>query len=260
MRSEWLLLVGALGCNGGDTSSADAGVDVTYYTGGDGGVYAWNDAAGECQPLSTDGFTAKTITPVVNHVCTDAQVTGYVTQCLDPSLPDDTACLAWKAVAENAACVAACPVVTDVSATSWGSFVRVGSPGTLTFNDLGACVALMDPSQVGQACAAAIDAQLQCENAACVTQCAIETPDSGADAAAIYNDELALVYCTYAADSAECASQVKAVTDCAPNVAASARFCVDGTLSSGDPATANPAHEQLIGAQCGGAPADAGTD
>lgn len=259
MRSEWLLLF-TLGCSGGGGNPSDAGVDVTYYTGGDGSVYAWNDAAGACQPLSTASFTAKTITPVVNHTCTDAQVTGYVTQCLDPSLPDNTACLAWKAVPENAACIAACPVVTDIGATSWGPFVRVGSPGTLTFHDLGACVALMDPSQAGQACAAAIETQLQCEVAACAAVCSIETPDSGADAGAIYNDELAFVYCTYAADSAECASQVKAVTDCAPNVAASARFCVDGTLSSGDPSSANPAHLKLIGAQCGGAPSDAGTD
>ena len=258
MRSEWLLLF-VLGCGGGGTSS-DAGVDVTYYTGGDGSVYAWNDAAPACQPLSTEGFTPKTITPVVNHACTDAQVTSYVTQCLDPSLPDNTACLAWKAVPENAACIAACPVVTDITASAWGPFVRAGSPGTLTFYDTGACVALFDTSSTGQACATALYAQLQCEIAACATPCPIEAADSGADAGAIYNDDVAFIYCTYAADSAECASQVKAVTDCAPNVAASARFCVDGTLRSGDPKSADPVLEKFIGAQCGGAPSDAGTD
>lgn len=258
MRSEWLLVF-ALGCNGGGASS-DAGVDVTYYTGGDGSPYAWNDAAGSCQPLSTAGFTAKPITPVVNHACTDAQITGYVTQCLDPSLPDATACLAWKAVPENAACLASCPVVSDVGATSWGPYVRAGSPGTLNFTDIGACVALMDPSSTGQACAAALETLLQCEVAACAGSCPIEAADSGADAGAIYDEKVALIYCTYAADSAECATQVKAVTDCVPNVAASARFCVDGTLSSGDPKSANPAHEKIIGAQCGGAPSDAGTD
>jgi hypothetical protein len=261
MRSELLLGLAfvVVGCGGGGASN-DAGIDVTYYTGGDGSPYAWNDAAGSCQPLSTEGFTSKPITPVVNHACTDAQVTGYVTQCLDPSLPDNTACLAWKAVPQNAACIAACPVVSDFSASSWGPFVRVGSPGTLTFYDTGTCVALMDPSSSGQACAAALETQLQCEVAACTAPCPIEAADSGADAGAIYNDLLAFVYCTYAADSAECATQVKAVTDCAPTVAQNARFCVDGTLRSGDPKSAIPALEKFIGAQCGGAPSDAGTD
>ena len=173
MRAEALLSFGcaiAIACGGGGSSS-DAGVDVTYFTGGDGDVYAWNDAAGACQPLSAAGFSPRTITPVVNQACTDAQVAGYVTECLDPSLPDATACTAWKAVPENAACIASCPVVTDIGSSSWGPLVRVANPGTLQYYDLGTCVALMDPSPAGQACAAAIETQLQCEYAACATTC-----------------------------------------------------------------------------------------
>ncbi len=255
------LVLGAA-CSSNTPGAGDASADVTYYQGGDGNVYAWNDAAGACQPAPTDAFSPVKITPLVNPVCTDAQITSLVTQCFDPSLPDNTACTAWKAIPENSSCLTGCPIASDITSSSWGPLVKITNPGTIEFWDYGSCVALMDPSPAGQACADAIDAQLECESYACTTNCPIPTTATD-DAGTIRNDQRAYIDCTYAADSGPCASYVKAVTDCVAALPANApeRFCIDGTLLSRDPTSFNPAAEKLFGAQCGGAPPpDGGTD
>lgn len=259
MRSDLLVLPLLLvACSSTPTASTDAqAADVTYYS-GDGNVYEWNDAAGPCQPAATAGFMPMHITPVVNPVCTDAQIQGVVTSCYDPSLPDNTACTAWKAIPANQACLDACPFVSDVTATSWGPLVRIRNPGTFELFDIGACIAMADPSAKGLACADALNAQLECEAFACTGGCPIPTADSGADSGAIQNAEIAFQSCTFAADSGPCAAYVTAVNECVPTVAAAATFCVDGTLLSGDPMTFDPAIEKLFGAQCGGAPTPEG--
>ena len=272
MRSEPFVLLFAAACSSTPASTSDAAADVTYYQGGDGNVYAWNDAAGICQPSPTGAFTPVKITPLVNHVCTDAQITGLVTQCFDPSLPDNTACQAWKAVPENEACLTSCPIATNIApmpATTnppptpmspWGPLVKIENPGSLELFDLGTCVAMADPSPAGQSCGDALNAQLECEYYACAANCPIPTDTS--DAGALRSAEYAYQNCTYAADSGPCASYVKAAIDCVAALPANAPelFCVDGTLLSGDPALFDPAAEKLLGAQCGGAtPTDAGT-
>ncbi len=267
MRSERIastlaaLALGVACSSNPPQTTSDASADVTYYQGGDGDVYAWNDAAGACQPASAAAFAPVKITPVVNPICTDAQIAGMVSQCFDPSLPDKTACTAWKAIPENANCLGSCPVASDIAASSWGPLVKITTPGTIEFWNFGGCVATMDPSPAAQACGDALDAQLECEAYACATNCPIPTTQT-ADAGAIISAEEAFINCTYAADSGPCASWVKAVTDCVAALPATspARFCVDGTLLSGDPTSFDPAAEKLFGAQCGGAPpSDAGT-
>jgi hypothetical protein len=229
-------------------------------------VYAWNDAAGPCQPASTEGFVPVEIEPLVNPVCTDEQITGLVTQCYDPSLLDNSACLAWKAVPENQTCLTSCPISTPIASGPvtgnpppppvgpWGPIVKIENPGRIGFFDLGACLALMDPTPAAQACADALNTQLECEYYACAGNCSIPTTET-ADAGAIYDAQSAYIYCTYAADTGPCASYVEAVTDCVAALPADGPglFCVDGTLMSGDPGSFNPAAEKLLGAQCGGA-------
>jgi hypothetical protein len=275
MRSSTatLTLLLAVGCSSNPTTPPnDASADITYYKGGDGDVYAWNDAAPSCQPQSADGFVPVKITPVVNPVCTTSQVVGLVTQCFDPSLPDDTACNAWKADPANETCLTSCPVASPVApmpvtsnppptpAGPWGPLVKILNPGELEFWNLGACVSVTDPSTAGQACADALNAELQCEYYTCAANCPVPT-DTDAGATIIAAEE-AYRSCSLAADTGPCASWVNAVTTCVsePPDAAPESFCIDGTLLSGDPTSFDPAAEQFIGAQCGGAPeSDAGT-
>ena len=259
MRSEALAVALLLGCSSPPSGPmTDASDDFSYYS-GDGNVYAMNDAAPACQPASMAGFTPTSVTPLVNPVCTNAQITGLVTQCFDPSLPDNTACAAWKADPANEACITTCPTATDVSAMSWGPLVRISNPGVIEFFDLGACVALFDPSPAGQACATALFGELQCEHAACSSSCPIPAADAGVDASTLQSTEIAYQDCTFAADSTVCASYVDAAAQCASTIAPGALFCVNGSLESGDPSSFDPAAEKLLGAQCGGAPDDGGS-
>ena len=246
MRTRALLVVFVVGCS--STPSApvsDASEDFAYYS-GDGNLYAPNDAAPACQPVSTAGFSPAKITPLVNPVCTNAQVVGLVTQCFDPSLPDRTACTAWKADPNNEACLTTCPVATDIGASSWGPLVKTSNPGVIEFFDLGACVALMDPSPAGQACATALEGEMQCEHAACAPSCPLPATTTQAAIDAYQN-------CMFAADSSECASYVATAAKCASTIAPGALFCVDGSLQSGDPTSFDSAAEKLLTAQCGGA-------
>jgi hypothetical protein len=220
------------------------------------------------------------IAPVVNPVCTDAQIVGYVTQCLDPSLPDATACTAWKAVPENKACIDACPVVSNVAASPvtgnppptpagpWGPLVRISNPGAIDFWNLGGCVATADPSPAGQSCGDALNAQLECEYTACAASCPI--PLNPPDASLTVAAQSAFIECVFAADSTVCSTYVAAVEQCVAALPSSAPelFCVDAQLLSGDPSTFDPAAEKLLTTQCGGASgpdggpdaSDAGTD
>jgi hypothetical protein len=244
-------------------ASTDAAPDITYYS-GDGTTYTWNDAAPACQPESTASFTPVKIVPLVNPVCTDAQIVGLVTQCFDPSLPDDTACTAWKAIPENQGCLDNCPVASSIAPTPvmgnppptpvspWGPLVKIMNPGKLEFWDLGTCVALADPSPAGQSCADALNAELECEYYACAGNCSIPlNPDAGA----LLPAEEAYQNCTLSADRGPCVTYVNAVTTCVSSLPANApeMFCIDGSLLSGDPTSFDPAAEKIIGAQCGGA-------
>ena len=260
MRLEIVLtLIATVACSSNPTTSTrDASVDVTYYTGGDGNVYTWNDAASACQPLSTDTFVPVKIAPAVDAACTDAQIVGLVTQCFDPSLPDNTACTAWRADPSNLACLNSCPIVSNIAASPttgnpppppvgpWGPLVKITNPGILEFIDLGTCVATADPSPTGQVCADALNSQLECEYFACAGNCPI--PSDTSDASALVSAEEAYRSCTLAADTGPCASYVSAVTTCVSALPANAPelFCVDGTLLSGDPTTFDPAAEKIL--------------
>lgn len=258
MRTSALLALAMLGCSSPTEPASDASID--YYS-GDGAVYAYNDAAPACQPAATTGFSPVKITPLALHACTDAQIQGVVSQCFDPSLPDNTACKTWRADPANQACLDSC-IVTSIDAGAWGPLVKVTNPGVLEFYDLGACVATFDPSPAGQACADALNAEFQCEQFACAGNCPIPADAGAAD---LVPAEIAFQNCTLAAGSGPCASYLKAVTDCVGTIPASSpqKLCVDGTLLSGDPTSYDPAAEKFFGAQCGGADAgasDAGLD
>ncbi len=275
MRRDTLLalMTSVVACSSNPTTpTSDASVDVTYYTGGDGNVYASNDAASSCQPQSTDTFSPVKIAPVVSPACTDDQIVGLVTQCFDPSLPDNTACTTWRADPNNLACLDSCPIVSNIAASPttgnppppavgpWGPLVKITNPGVLEFFDFGTCVATADPSPAGQACAEALNAELQCEYFACAGNCPV--PSDTSDAGALISAEEAYRSCTLAADTGPCASYVGTVTTCVSALPANAPelYCVDGTLLSGDPTTFDPAAEKLFRGQCGGAVSDAGAD
>jgi hypothetical protein len=280
-RSSGTVLVAALSaCSSSNGSASDAGpadaghdssvlVD-TAMPPRDSNPYAWNEAAPSCQPSSPADFVPVKVAAVKNPVCTAAQVTGIVTQCFDPDTGTSTACAAWKAVAENQACMESCPVISDYAKTAatsspppppagpWGPLIEVVSLSSIQLLNLGGCVAASDPSAAAQACADSMNAQLECEYYVCAGNCPIPTTD---DAMVFVGAEEAYQNCALAADSGPClgyANEANACIGALPSTTP-AEFCLDASLLSGDPVTFDPAFEKLIGNQCGGkAETDAG--
>jgi hypothetical protein len=229
----------------------------------DANVYAWNDAAPPCQPASAAGFSPVMVAPVMNPVCTAAEVAGLVTQCFDPVTATTAGCAAWRAVAENMACLADCPVTSSYAAAPavhnpppppkgpWGPLVRITSESSITFLNLGGCVAAADPSSAAQSCANALNAQFECEYYACAANCPIPVT---ADASVTEDADGAFENCMLAADSGPCRAYANAADACTGALRATspAEFCLDGSLLSADSASFDPSFEKLIGDQCGG--------
>jgi hypothetical protein len=258
-----------------DSSKLDSSSDVvelidTSLPPRDANPYRWNDAASSCQPNPATGFTPVTVAPVKNPVCTTAQIAGLVTQCFDPITSTGSGCDTWTAVPENNDCLTGCPVISEIASTPalrspppapagpWGPLVEVVSQNSMVFLNIGGCVAAADPSAAGQGCASAINAQFECEYYVCAGNCPV--PDSP-DAKVVDGAENAFQGCIEAADSGPCSTYVQAANTCIAALPTSSpeEFCLDGSLMSGDPASFDPAFEQLIGEMCGGKPApDAG--
>jgi hypothetical protein len=235
----------------------------------DANPYAYNEAAPPCQPASPAAFSPTAVSPVRNPICTEAQIAGLVTACFDPLLATDAACATWRAVAANENCLEDCPVISAFAASPalhnpppppegpWGPLVEVESQSGIVLLNYGGCVAAADPSSAAQSCAAALNAELECEYYVCAANCPIPfDADAAVESAAqeAYND------CMLSADSGPCRAYASAAEACTAALPATspATFCVDGSLASNNSASFDPAWEKFIGNQCGGKPGQDG--
>jgi len=156
-------------------------------------------------------------------------------------------------------------VLTLETSTAWGGFIAVESPtavGATTTTEIdlfnpGGCVARVDTSATGQACAKAYNELQECEFASCVPYCPVASQSDQAGEDALLGSGTSNG-CLGDADTAICATYVTAVqTACATesNDAGTGAFDKCENLIS-DASTATGAlplaFEQYLGLLCGG--------
>jgi hypothetical protein len=200
---------------GADAADADGDVTISYES---------------CEPNLPMGFAPVPVTPLVNKACTAAQIEDFISLCLNPEVDggvnpavdaglESESCTTWTQALDNDECFHHClvspytssplpagsPPVPPVS--SWGPIIDTENPGTTTWFNVGACIALADPTQAE--CAQDLNDRFQCEFAACTAGCPIPTRDVAA------YDTSALQGCASSADFGPCQTYAANVTrDC----------------------------------------------
>jgi hypothetical protein len=148
-------------CPGAPEASA-ACVPVTTMTLPQGGAECPDDSS-TCYPHDTSGLSP-TWTPTMGPhlgVCTTTQISDFFNACEGAS-STTMDCDTWKQDPANAAC-SGC-LYTSSSASTYGAIVYYTNNQLDQVNTSG-CIALAEPCN--QPCAAAMLAQLECENASC---------------------------------------------------------------------------------------------
>jgi len=209
MRSAWTLLLcaPALGCGShGGGAAPDAGVT-------DAGV----DAPLACPPAPLDEWT-----PPDYHqpdmaqpmACTAAMIGDFYSSCLSPVATQATCSQNWGSSEDAAHQTCQSCLVTDSQQPTWGALVNFGP--TVSLN-VGGCIQLLDPSQMG--CAQAVQQADACEHQACDVKCPVSDSASFAD----YQQ------CIDAAANGECGTYGTAAQCQNGEDAGPAAACVTGT-------------------------------
>jgi len=150
-------------------------------------------------PMSCSAMSSVTVTPTLHATppatdCTPA-IIDQILQCFSTVNPDasDTACSSLIMMPAYSTCYGGCmvtetltPANDQTASSAWGGeIVLEGSQGYVGYYNLGGCVAALDPSADGQACATAIEANIECLTTACnactfpASSSTMVTPDGG---------------------------------------------------------------------------------
>jgi hypothetical protein len=157
----------------------DAGTGVCQ--GPDGGVCTPSitdtcgaDAGGTCGPSPIDAAALAWLPPRPRQAaCTDAQITTYVTACIDGT---PQACSAFLGGAGNAGCGACITDQTTTAAPASVSF-PLQPPSLISGPNFGGCIALLEPCNL--ACAESVFLWTQCEALSCTPTCSGAGTSSG---------------------------------------------------------------------------------
>jgi hypothetical protein len=153
----------------GDATIPDgACVPVTVPTGTSGATTCPTPTTGKCAPGSLSGFLPGAPRPsgLRQGKCTVEQITSIYNGCFGPNAT--TAACNGTDAGECYSCI-----VSEADAATWGPFVE--TTGSNSFN-WGGCLELLEPCNWG--CAEALENQLECDLAACGTNCPL-TADGG---------------------------------------------------------------------------------
>ncbi len=129
---------------------------------GEGPACPASDAS--CAPKPASGFTATFVPPVPrSSSCTKTQINTFTGNCFTPTDAGQGACSAFEMDSANDTCL---QCLLGSSSTSGSTFGPVlSTPEGVSELDIGGCIALLDPCQMG--CASAVEAQTQCIEYAC---------------------------------------------------------------------------------------------
>jgi hypothetical protein len=213
-------------CSGGDGNNTDGGPSVVAFDGGphDGGPDASSgDAANpnpiSCSPGDVSEFTPVWKKPIVHaQACSSKQITDFYADCLDPNASQES-CGRFgdNGTTEDQVC-AAC-LITSPTAAQYGAVI---AKQELVELNVGGCLAIEQGAVVdGAGCGGPFEADTQCGDAACASNCPIGQDDASFKA---YQN------CVTAADLGGCNRYAKKVKDCLDGLdEASTRgsICVD---------------------------------
>jgi hypothetical protein len=234
--SSWGAACGVV--TGTTSGSPGAGPAVTFDA--SAGGFAVIDAGPVCHPSDLLTYVPGSYKPaaIPSSVCLgdDGGPTwdAFYDACLGPN-KDTTSCDAYQASPENAAC-AAC-IVTPFTDGTLGPILDYGE---FVGGNVAGCIELAAPTEI--ACARAVQAQTDCELAACQANCPVSDPTSltARDA------------CTMAADMAGCSSFVQAASACRAAEADA------GTAAPCAPAAFKDFYDLVVPLFCGQSGEDAG--
>ncbi|MEO6421074.1 MAG: hypothetical protein ABIP39_16800 [Polyangiaceae bacterium] len=199
---------GLFGDYDGSTSS-DGGKKSDGSTSKDAQATTDSPATGVCAPGDVSGLTATFHPPTAFHqgACTPTQVSAFI-DCLS-GLPDANTCKTFVSNAANKTCIAC--AATPSTAASYGPLVE----GTVTINvNVAGCIARTTNDLTATGCGAKIEANTECQQLACETNCPVSATDTGAE----FN---ALLKCQDDSETSVCASY------------ATAAGCADGLIEAG---------------------------
>jgi hypothetical protein len=162
---------GGSGTGGGGTQSGTGGSSATGGAGvGSGGLADSGGTGGvlpDCEPADMTDWTPPAYVParVAQHVCSEAIIRQYVTDCLN-----GTDCAPFEAGGEHAAC-AECLTATPVGESEYGPLILSGS---LRETNFAGCIELLGEAD----CAVHLQARSACEREACLNNCPVTDSQS----------------------------------------------------------------------------------
>lgn len=180
--------------------------------------------SGTCWPQNETGFTATWVPPLGPHAnaCTSAQVTAFYDDCYGTNATATT-CTTFEGDATNASCLSC--LSTDHTASKYGALVDYGNVSSV--NTAG-CLAAAEPCNL--TCAQAMQADLECENAACDPTSACDVVDQTS-----FNTYQS---CVTQADSMCGCSGYSASAQCVSQIDSGAHAAYADCFGSNDPSTA----------------------
>jgi hypothetical protein len=198
---------------------------------------------GSCTPGDVTAFKPTFYAPAgpYSGACSTAQLAALDAACINTATSSTANCSAWQMDAANKSCNG-CFIGQETVTTNQAPILAVANPGEANFNNVGGCIYIADPNNATQqACGKAVQAQFQCELAACLgttyggvgSGCNLTAPS------ATMADLNALDNCLMAADAAGCATYVTAATNCENNLVdggtGQLQVCLDGfTMTATD--------------------------
>ncbi len=213
---------------------------------------------GPCEPASVSGFAPTAVAPIVAPACSDtAQIPVFLGDCYSEA-GTQAGCSNWQGLPANFSCAYSC-LNTPYGAQSvtpgamppqplaqWGPTVAIPNPGQSNWLNLGACMAVADPSTEGQGCATALTNSFECAYFACIAVpgCSVPNPPESE----LGQERLkALQACFAAAGKGVCSSYQDSVKSaCADADAGPGAFCFSAATDD------SAALTKMLTQECGG--------
>jgi hypothetical protein len=101
------------------------------------------------------------------NACSSMQISSFISACVPPSGGSPSTCKTW--VQANTKCASCITPTNDAGMGQNTGAMLFDTNGNLVEYNFGGCIALIDPTSSGVACAQALDADLRCADFACAS-------------------------------------------------------------------------------------------
>jgi hypothetical protein len=164
------------------------------------------DAQPDCSPQE---FVPGAFVPPrePRSACTDSQIQALYAACTSSGGGDVATCNVFKGDPDNSPCVLC--MITDVSDDAYGA--TIAFPDDTYQDNVGGCIALLDPDAGAGSCAAAVENRYFCRHEACQATCPGGSTPSGSEAFQQCESQADLSVCAQYVDAAQCDQAVQYV-------------------------------------------------